>query len=387
MAFSVLIDAFRLVTAPRTSHAIYISDLAKSLSTLDEIKRLYLLMPRRSVNDPSYSEVLRLDKVDGVWPTEECYPDRRFRLEIYWVQHVIPRLVQTITDPVDWYIAPYHHPPILLPKKIRVATVIHDVCGLKSSAGFLKTKIGFYEHLIMFTLTAVRSDVIIPISDYTKREFTTSFPFLRSRVSDVVYNCVRCETVDGALVEDTLKKYGLSRGNYFLAFGLAGVRKGFDLVIRAYSTYKAHGGQCKLALIVPADYRGIAGGELIANGISDVVMVSDIDFGERDALYKGAVALLFPSRCEGFGYPVVEAMRQGCPPIARHDGPAAEILGSDVPLLKSLDAEEIVNYMIKYEHFDCVSRLKLSERLIARSLLFEGDNFGLHFLGVMKGSR
>ena len=116
-------------------------------------------------------------------------------------------------------------------------------------------------------------------------------------------------------------------------------------------------------------------------------MVSDIESGERDALYRGAVALLFPSRCEGFGYPVVEAMRQGCPPIARHDSPAAEILGCDFPLLKSLNAGEIVNYMSKYEHLDCGSRLRLRERLIARSLLFEGDNFGLHFLGAMKGSR
>ena len=227
MAFSVLIDAFRLVTAPRTSHAIYISDLVKSLSTLDEIKRLYLLMPRPSVNDRSYSEILKLDKVEGVWPTKECYPDRKFRSEIYWVQHVIPRLVQMITDSVDWYIAPYHHPPILLAKKIRVVTVIHDVCGLKSSAGFFKTKQGFYEHLLMFILTAVRSDVIIPISDYTKREFTTSFPFLRSRVSEVVYNCVRCETVDGALVEDTLNKYGLSRGKLFPGIWIARREKRF----------------------------------------------------------------------------------------------------------------------------------------------------------------
>ena len=385
MPFSVVIDGFRLVTAPRTSHATYIADLVECLSTLGAIKRVYLLLPRAPVNDPSCSKLIKLNKVEAVWQATKSYPERTFRSQIYWVQRVIPQLIQTIKDSVDCYIAPYHHPPILLPKKIRVVTVIHDVCGIKSSAGYYKTKKGFYQHLFMFALTAVRSDVIVPISNYTKREFSCSFPFLRSRVSEVVYNCLKCDTVDGTLVEKTLEKYRFRRENYFLAFGLPGLRKGLDLVLKAYSAYRAGGGQCALVLIVPADCRNIVGREVIANGISEPLMLSDIDIRERDALYRAAVALLFPSRCEGFGYPVIEAMRQGCPPIAWHDSPAAEILGHGFPLLESLDSEEILKHMTRYEHLEADERLALQERLIARSLAFEAENFGHQFLGAIRG--
>ena len=180
---------------------------------------------------------------------------------------------------------------------------------------------------------------------------------------------------------------GVLRKNYFLAFGVPGLRKGFDLVIRVYGTYKSRGGRCGLLLIVPAEYRGIVGREVIANGISEsVIMLSDVDFKERDALYRAAVALLFTSRCEGFGYPVVEAMRQGCPPIAWQDTPAAEIMGHDFPLLESLDLEEILKYMAQYEHLEADARLSLQERLIIRSLVFEGKNFCHQFLDAIKGT-
>lgn len=48
---------------------------------------------------------------------------------------------------------------------------------------------------------------------------------------------------------------------------------------------------------------------------------------ELDALYRQAVALTFPSRYEGFGLPVLEAMRRGCPVIASRAGALGEVVG------------------------------------------------------------
>src|SRR5262249_12422822 len=49
-------------------------------------------------------------------------------------------------------------------------------------------------------------------------------------------------------------------------------------------------------------------------------------------LYENAVALCFPSRYEGFGMPLVEAMRCGCPVIATAAASIPEIAG-DAALL------------------------------------------------------
>ena len=46
---------------------------------------------------------------------------------------------------------------------------------------------------------------------------------------------------------------------------------------------------------------------------------------ELAALYRGATCLLFPSRYEGFGLPVVEAMASGTPVVAARAGAVPEV--------------------------------------------------------------
>ncbi|MBE0446822.1 MAG: glycosyltransferase [Actinobacteria bacterium] len=170
---------------------------------------------------------------------------------------------------------------------------------------------------------------------------------------------------------------------YFLGLGILNARKGLDIILDSYGLYEANGGKAALVLIVAGRLRA-AIEELIKKfDLSDVFLVSDIDFLERDALYQCALALLFPSRCEGFGYPVVEAMRQGCPPIAWQGTPAKEIVGETVPLLKLLDPKEVADQMRAYEDITPEERRVIAGSLTERSFLFDGTTFGRNFFNAM----
>ncbi len=63
-------------------------------------------------------------------------------------------------------------------------------------------------------------------------------------------------------------------------------------------------------------------------GISDrLTQVPDAPDELLEALYNRAVALLYPSRFEGFGWPVIEAQACGCPVVCSNSGPLPETAG------------------------------------------------------------
>src|SRR5204863_8300957 len=57
-----------------------------------------------------------------------------------------------------------------------------------------------------------------------------------------------------------------------------------------------------------------------------------------EALYNRAHALLYPSRFEGFGWPIIEAQACGCPVVCSNSGPLPEAAG-DAGLFHDVDDE------------------------------------------------
>jgi len=55
---------------------------------------------------------------------------------------------------------------------------------------------------------------------------------------------------------------------------------------------------------------------------------------ELAALYRGAACLVFPSRYEGFGLPVLEAMASGTPVVATTAGALPEVAGTAAVLVE-----------------------------------------------------
>jgi glycosyltransferase involved in cell wall biosynthesis len=75
-------------------------------------------------------------------------------------------------------------------------------------------------------------------------------------------------------------------------------------------------------------------------GVSDrVVQIKDPSSELLEALYNCAVALLYPSHSEGFGWPVIEAQACGCPVVCSNLGPLPEAAG-DAGLFHDVSDEE-----------------------------------------------
>jgi alpha-1,3-rhamnosyl/mannosyltransferase len=66
-----------------------------------------------------------------------------------------------------------------------------------------------------------------------------------------------------------------------------------------------------------------------------------VDTDELRRLYRGAVGLVFPSLCEGFGLPVLEAFASGCPVLTSVGTACAEVADGAALLVDPLDANSI----------------------------------------------
>ena len=69
-----------------------------------------------------------------------------------------------------------------------------------------------------------------------------------------------------------------------------------------------------------------------------------------EALYNGAVALLFPSRFEGFGWPAIEAQACGCPVLCSDAGSLGEVVGNSGFVRGPDDEEAFVAELRRLRH-------------------------------------
>ena len=116
-------------------------------------------------------------------------------------------------------------------------------------------------------------------------------------------------------------------------------RKNRDAVLRIFARVAARWPQGRLVFAgepLPAELNGLAA-EL---GVADrVVQVVGPAGPVLEALYNRAFALLFPSRFEGFGWPVIEAQACGCPVLCSDAGSLGEVAG-DGAFVRGAEDEE-----------------------------------------------
>src|SRR6202030_958391 len=68
---------------------------------------------------------------------------------------------------------------------------------------------------------------------------------------------------------------------------------------------------------------------------------------ELNRIYQSATALIFPSRYEGFGIPLIEAMYFGLPIICGRGGSQPEVAGDAAIYVNVEDPEDIAGAMVR----------------------------------------
>ena len=160
------------------------------------------------------------------------------------------------------------------------------------------------------------------------------------------------QTPSPEIIDDTLRKFGLVRERFMLFTGVPEQRKNamgmFQGLVAARS---ALGVDLKLAIVGDMPdllLKHMKKMEEIAKVPQGAVVYTNfVSEEELKAFYHSALAMLFPSMYEGFGFPIVEANSAGLPVIAGNNSSQVEVAGDAALLVNAFDFEEISQAIVK----------------------------------------
>ena len=139
------------------------------------------------------------------------------------------------------------------------------------------------------------------------------------------------------------RKYNLPE-RYFLFVGTLQPRKNIARLVHAFARWQAAHPADSAALVL-AGGKGWLYDEAWTAGVERVHLPGYVDEADKGALYAGALALVFPSLYEGFGFPVLEAMHCAAPVIASTTSSLPELAGDAALLVDPLDVDAIAAAM------------------------------------------
>jgi glycosyltransferase involved in cell wall biosynthesis len=231
---------------------------------------------------------------------------------------------------------------------IPVVLTIHDVSYERHPEWYPYRRDGLRR--AFYRLSARGAARVITDSEFSANEITAAYRIPRDRIT------VAPLGVPDGFAPATHASDALPAGvttPFLLHVGDLHERRNLPVVVHAMLEAQRRPGMPPLSLVLAGIDRGI--GDRLrsyareAESPEAVVCLGEVTDAQLVTLYRDAVALVYPSRYEGFGLPVLEAMACGTPVIASRAASMPEVLGDAGVLLDPDDepgwAEAIARVM------------------------------------------
>jgi glycosyltransferase involved in cell wall biosynthesis len=262
--------------------------------------------------------------------------------------------LQRICDEVgaDLFVSTYYTTPVETPSAMIVYDMIPERLGLDMSDPVWDEKRQAVEHASSY----------LCISESTRRDLAELEPAARGKPTSTVL--LGIDPVFSPASDDEIAEFRSKyrvEGPYVL---LVGDRRGVDgyknsgLVFRAFDAWPGNAG-AEIVCVgghvkIEPEYRRAAPSARIHR-----LSLSD---DELRVAYSGALCLAYPSRYEGFGLPVAEAMACGCPVVTTRVSSIPEVAGDAAVYVDPDDERELAHA------FDLVSEPARRAALIESGL-------------------
>lgn len=240
----------------------------------------------------------------------------------------------------------YHHPHFDLPLFVRCPSVItvHDLKYVTNPnfffGGLANSKSQIMKWLLARSVKC--ADKVLAVSDSTKKDILRVFP--KTNPAKILTTHLGVDDfLERNSVEPTHRAASLKP--YILFVGERRPHKNIVLLIKAFAELKIKFESGLKLLIVGKKYRDYREPETLIEQLNlsrAVRIFDDVSDHELASFYENAEVFVFPSLYEGFGFPVLEAMRFGVPVISSDKTSLPEIVGRAAIIIDPRSTEQLV---------------------------------------------
>lgn len=245
-----------------------------------------------------------------------------------WTQFGLPADLYIHRPWPDVFFTPSHYAPRFSP--VPTAISIMDLSYIKFPQLFKKSDL--YQLVNWTKYSAKKASRIFTISLASKNDIIREYKLPENRV--VV-------TYPG--LKPLSAKPKMTKGNYILFVGTLQPRKNVSKLIEAFSKLNSKYSNLDLCVVGKKGwlYEDILNAPKKFNVEKRVRFVDFVDNLELADLYRNAQCFVLPSLYEGFGLPVLEAMKYGCPIIISNVSSLPEAGGDAALYVNPEDANDI----------------------------------------------
>ncbi len=225
-----------------------------------------------------------------------------------------------------------------------------------------------------FPKFANKASKIITVSNYSKSDIVEKYKIHSDKIS-VIWNGASdlYHPLNDGKKEEIRKNYADGMP-YFLFVGSIHPRKNVKRLIKAFDQFNRQiSNDIRLLIVGSAMWKNQAIDLEISDEIRDKVrFLGHVSQDELAAIMGAAFALTYVPYFEGFGIPLVEAMKCGTPIICGNRTSLPEVAGDAALYCDPYNVEEITNQMkILFENANIHNQL--SKKGLERSVLFSWD--------------
>ena len=196
-----------------------------------------------------------------------------------------------------------------------------------------------------------RADAIVAVSENTKRDIIEIYGIPAEKISVIYHGGPEPRMTEPATP---------SHRPYFLFVGARGKYKNFSALLKGFGEFREKNAEVDL-ICTGHPFSADESAEIARLRLEGRIRCLSASEEEMVKLYNGAIALVYPSRYEGFGMPVLEAFAYHCPVLL---GPGSSLpeVGGDVATYFDPSFDDVAE---KLEHHASMARAERDQLINA----------------------